>query len=169
MKEPSRNGRRSHGFCHPGPTRRRPSRKEAPVFSLTTTNRILFCASPCPRALCSVPYGRLEKAALLWTTAFRPNSATRLDAWARPYGLLLLSSLGFTTPGLLRTSFERSRTESRADLRYRPNEPSRVHSPCAMLDGTVQEPCGLGEEDLPQHRRRSRSRKLPPTKLCVTS
>jgi len=29
-KEPSHNGRRSHGLCHPGPTRRRPSLERAP-------------------------------------------------------------------------------------------------------------------------------------------
>ena len=65
---------------------------------LATTKRFLFRASPCPRAICGVPYGRPEKAALLWTTTFRPNSATRYDARARPYGLLLLSRAGFATP-----------------------------------------------------------------------
>jgi hypothetical protein len=84
-KEPSTNGRRCHGFCHPGPTRRRPSLEQAPHRHLAMTMKILFRASPCPRAFCGVPYGRPEKAKLLWTTTFRPNSATRIDARARPY------------------------------------------------------------------------------------
>lgn len=44
-------------------------------------------ASPCLRVFCGVPYGRPENTTLLWTTTFLPNSATRTDARARPYGL----------------------------------------------------------------------------------
>lgn len=59
--------------------------------SLATTMRSLPRASPCLRVFCGVPYGRPEKTALLWTTTFLPNSATRTDTRARPYGLLCSS------------------------------------------------------------------------------
>lgn len=76
-KEPSHNGRRSHGFA--ALVRR--------YVALRAREACLPRASPCLRVICGVPYGRPEKTTLLWTTTFRPNSATRTDARARPYGL----------------------------------------------------------------------------------
>lgn len=140
-KEPSHNGRRSHGLCHPGPTRRRPSLDEPAHPGLATTRGMFHRASPCPRVFCTAPYGRWRKQHF-----FGPRRSDRIlqhdcDARARPDGLLLLSSAGL-----------RSRTPSRdapitcvigascgesCILRDLLDEPLRERHPCALLDGSA--------------------------------
>jgi hypothetical protein len=73
-------------------------------------------------------------------------------------GLLLHSRPGLAAPLRSRSSLARCRVESRVDLRYRLDEPSRAHPPCALLHGSVS------ELDGPVHARRSRSRHLSSAK-----
>jgi len=112
--------------------------------SLATTMRSLPRASPCLRVFCGVPYGRPEKTTLLWATTFLPNSATRTDTRARPYGLLCSSPARDSLPRLRSWSlaFTRRHAESRVVLRDCLDEPSRAHLPCAMLDGVALERVG---------------------------
>ena len=126
---------------------------------LATTMRSLPRASPCLRVFCGVPYGRPEKTTLLWATTFLPNSATRTDTRARPYGLLC-SSPARDSLSRLRSWSTNRHVESRVDLRGCLDEPSRAHLPCAMLDGvalervgsltqeTVTEPQAISRENL---------------------
>lgn len=67
---------------------------------LATNERFLLRASPCPRAFCGLPHGQPEKTTLLWTTTFRPNSATRFDARARPIRATAPLHLGLAAPRL---------------------------------------------------------------------
>lgn len=77
-----------------------PFTRRSATSRLATYERFLLRASPCPRAFCGLPHGRPEKTTLLWTTTFRPNSATRFDARARPIRATAPLHLGLATPQL---------------------------------------------------------------------
>lgn len=130
-------------------------------------------ASPCPRVFCGVPYGRPEKTTLPWTTTFLPNSATRTDARARPYGLLCSSpARGFAAPTTLTTSrpAERrpSRVESRVFCVIAPTNPHGPILPARCLTGLRRSTWLRDTEVSPCVRwKRSRSCHLFPAKLSA--
>jgi len=96
---------------------------ETPPFARTSGpagtcahDGILVRASPCPPAFCRVPYGPLERAALLWATTFQIEFCNTIDARARPYGLLFLSRVGLP-PRLVHEPSHRSRDARRVENR----------------------------------------------------
>jgi len=94
VKEPSLNGRRSHGFCHPGPTRRRPSRDESTTRVLRQRVGAFIELVPARPLSATCLTDDWRKQCFFGLRRSDRISATRYDARARPDGLLLLSSAG---------------------------------------------------------------------------
>jgi hypothetical protein len=135
-KEPSTNGRRSHGLCRPGPTRRRPSLEGAPHRVLRRRRGF---------SLELVPARELSAACLTDDRRklrfFGPRRSDRILQHDMThghdlYGLLLLSRAGLAGPGRVRPC---SRWRAVSILRNRLDEPSRAHPPCALLHGSLPE------------------------------
>ena len=100
-KEPSHNGRRSHGLCRPGPTIRRPSLERAPRRVLRRRRSLSLELVPAceSSARCLTDARRKRR-------FFGPRRSDRIlqhetDARARPDGLPLLSRSGLAAPDSL--------------------------------------------------------------------
>lgn len=109
-----------------------------------------------PECLLQRALRTLEETTLPWTTTFRPNSATRYDARARPDEPLLLSSAGpaFPMPSRFRT-IPRGLVRSRGEpciLRDLLDEPLRERHPYAFASRERAQ-----DEVLKRRARRSRS------------
>jgi hypothetical protein len=134
-KEPSTNGRRSHGLCRPGPTRRRPSLERAPHRVLRRRRGF---------SLELVPARELSAACLTDDRRklrfFGPRRSDRILQHDMThghdlYGLLLLSRAGLAGPGRVRPC---SRWRAVSILRNRLDDPRGPILPARCFTGVCR-------------------------------